>query len=135
MWDMTKGHIIRLGLAFAVTAIPSVSMAQSGWIPPTEILGQPIQATTNGVTNTLYFDPGGTLRILTPAGNTLQGTWQINGSQLCMNLEGQQECVPYDRPFAAGEPRDLRSSCNAATVWVAQAVNVAPPVSPAERGR
>lgn len=128
---MTKGLMIRIGVAAFAIAAPSIAMAQSA----AEILGQPIQATTNGVTNTIYFDPGGTLRILTPAGNTIAGTWQINGQQLCMNVGGQQECVPYDRPFAANEPRDLRTSCNAATVWVAQGVNVAPSVSPAERGQ
>lgn len=128
---MMNGLIFRLGLAVAAVGVPTVAMAQSA----NEILGQPIQAVTNGVTNTIYFDPGGTLRILTAGGNAMAGTWQINGAQLCMNLGGQQECVPYDRPFVAGEPRNLVTSCNAATVWTAQGVNVAPTVSPAERGQ
>lgn len=119
---MTNGLIFKLGLAVTSVGIPSLAMAQSAG----EILGQPIQATTNGVTNTIYFDPGGSLRILTAGGNAMAGTWQMSGAQLCMNLGGQQECVPYDRPFVAGEARNLVTTCNASTVWTAQAVNPAP---------
>ena len=42
------------------TALPGVAFAQAA----SEIIGQPVQVTTNGVTNTVYLDAGGTARIM-----------------------------------------------------------------------
>ena len=66
---MTKGLFLRL-VAAAAVALPTAALAQSG--PGAELIGQPIQVTTNGVTNIVYLDPGGSLRILTPASNTMR---------------------------------------------------------------
>jgi hypothetical protein len=95
--------------------------------PGAEIIGQPIQVTTNGTTNTLYLDPGGTLRIMTPGGNTVPGTWTAANGQLCISNGTAQECVPYAAPFQAGQPLTLTSSCGASETWLAQAVNAPPP--------
>ena len=38
-----------------MTALPGAAFAQAA----TEIIGQPIQVTTNGVTNTVTLNPGG----------------------------------------------------------------------------
>ena len=54
----------------AVVALPGVAFAQA-WTPGSEIVGQSVQVTTNGVTNTVYLDPGGAARIVTPGGNTV----------------------------------------------------------------
>jgi hypothetical protein len=114
-------------------------MAQAGWTPGSEVVGQPIQVTTNGTTNTVYLDPGGSLRIMTPGGNTVPGTWTAANNQLCLGVGGAQECVPYAGPFQAGAPTTLTSSCGASETWLAQSTNQAPP-PPAqgergERGR
>ncbi len=106
----------------------------------TEIIGQPIQVTTNGVTNTIYLDAGGTARILTPGGNTVSGTWTAANGQLCLSNGAAQECWPYTAPFQAGTPVTLTSSCNATSTWLASAINAPPPPPPAqgqkgERGR
>jgi hypothetical protein len=106
-----------LGLAIAMTA--GAAAAQT-WTPASELIGLPIQVTTAGVTNTLYFDPGGALRIFTPAGNMASGTWTAADGQLCMLVGGQRECIPYNGPFEAGAPKHLTSSCGAAEVWVLQ---------------
>ena len=58
-----------IGLA-AGAMLPAAAMAQP-WTPGVEVIGQPIQVTTNGVTNTVYLDPGGQLRVMTPGGNTV----------------------------------------------------------------
>ena len=85
-------------------------MAQAGWAPGSEVIGQPIQVTTNGVTNTVFLDAGGQLRIITPGGNTVPGMWTAANGQLCMNVNGVQECVPYSDPFQAGQPKSVTSS-------------------------
>lgn len=122
--------------AVAMTALPGVAFAQ-GWTPGGEILGQPLQVTTNGVTNTVYLDAGGTARILTPAGNTIPGNWTAANGQLCLNNGVAQECWPYAAPMQAGQPMTLTSSCNATSTWLASATNSAmPPASPrGERGK
>ena len=110
-------------------------MAQAGWAPGSEVAGQPIQVTTNGVTNTVFLDPGGQLRI-TPGGNTVAGTWTAANGQLCLGTNGVQECVPYNAPFQAGQPVTVTSSCAATETWLATATNQPPMQGPApERGR
>lgn len=123
---MKSGFVVRAAAAIAaMTAMPGIASAQ-GWTPGSEILGQPIQVTTNGTTNTLYFDQGGSLRIVTPGGNTVPGVWSAANGQLCLSANGAQECVPYAGPFQAGQPLTLTSSCNATQNWLAQATNQPP---------
>jgi len=135
---MNSSYFVRALLGVAVGALlPAVAMAQAG--PGSEVVGQPIQVTTNGTTNTVYLDPGGQLRILTPGGNTIPGTWTAANGQLCVMAGGAQECVPYNSPFQAGNPQNLTSSCGANETWLAESTN-APPPPPAqgergERGR
>jgi hypothetical protein len=129
-----KSCILRraaIGLA-AGALLPAVAMAQP-WSPGAEVIGQPIQVTTNGVTNTVYLDPGGQLRILTPGGNTVPGTWTAANGQLCLGVAGGQECVPYASPFQAGQPLTMTSSCGASETWLAESTN-APPPAQGERG-
>jgi hypothetical protein len=116
-----------------MTALPGIAFAQAA----TEIIGQPIQVTTNGVTNTVYLDAGGTARIMTPAGNTVPGTWTAANSQLCLSNGSAQECWPYTAPFQAGQPVTLTSSCNSTSTWLAASTNGPPPPAgqKGERGR
>jgi hypothetical protein len=123
----------------AAAALPAAAFAQVGWTPASEVVGQPIQVTANGTTNTVYLDPGGQLRIMTPGGNTVPGTWTAANGQLCLSVGGPQECVPYAAPFQAGTPETLASSCGASETWLAQNTNQ-PPAPPTqgekgERGR
>lgn len=127
--------LFSVSLAIAATAaIPGVAYAQAG----AEIVGQPLQVTTNGVTNTVYLDAGGSARIVTPGGNTIPGTWTAANGQLCLNNGTAQECFPYASPFQAGRPVALTSSCGQTSTWLASSTN-APPPPPAgqkgERGR
>ena len=117
-----------LGL-MSLLALPGAAFAQDG----SEIIGQPLQVTTNGVTNTVYLDPGGAARIMTPGGNTVPGNWSIANGQLCLSAGGAQECWPYAAPFQAGQPLTLASSCNQSSTWIAQGTNTAPP-PPSEGG-
>ena len=134
-----KGRIWgRAALGLTIGALlPAATMAQAGWTPGSEVIGQPIQVTTNGVTNTVYLDPGGQLRIMTPGGSSVSGTWTAANGQLCLGAGGVQECVPYSAPLQAGQPVTMTSSCGASETWLAQATNQPPPSQGAapERGR
>src|SRR4051795_6094726 len=101
---------ISLGMVAAV-ALSGAALAQA-WTPGSEIVGQSVQVTTNGVTNTVYLDAGGAARIVTPGGNTLPGTWTAANGQLCLNNGTAQECWPYASPFQAGQPLTLARSRN-----------------------
>ena len=114
-------------------ALPAVALAQ-GWTPGSEILGQPLQVTTNGITNTVYLDAGGTARIVSPGGNVVPGNWTAANGQLCLSTGAAQECWPYAGPFQAGQPLSLTSSCNQSSTWLASATN-APAQPGGERGR
>jgi hypothetical protein len=116
-----------------MTALPGVAFAQAA----TEVIGQPIQVTTNGVTNTVYLDAGGTARIMTPGGNTVPGTWTAANSQLCLSNGSAQECWPYTAPFQAGQAVTLTSSCNSTSSWLAASTNGPPPPAgqKGERGK
>lgn len=120
---MKSWLVARAAIGFAMVIAPSVALAQM--IPGAEIVGQPVQVTTNGVTNTVYLDPGGSARIVTPGGNTVPGTWTAANGQLCLSAGAAQECWPYAAPFQAGQPVTLTSSCNQASTWLAAATNAA----------
>jgi hypothetical protein len=125
---------ISLGMAAAL-ALSGAALAQA-WVPGSEIVGQSVQVTTNGVTNTVYLDAGGSARIITPGGNTVPGTWTAANGQLCLSNGAAQECWPYSAPFQAGQPTTLTSSCSATSTWLASATNGPPPPrAKGERGR
>jgi hypothetical protein len=124
---------LRIAATLAVVALPSGAFAQAAWTPGSEIVGQPVQVTTNGVTNTVTLTPGGQAQILTPAGHPVNGTWTAANGQLCLGNGAAQECWPYSSPFQAGQPMTLTSSCNATSTWLAASTN-APPPPPAQRG-
>jgi hypothetical protein len=134
---MKSSILVRTAVGLAVAGLlPAAALAQAGWTPASEIVGQPIQVTTNGTTNTLYLDAGGQLRIMTPGGNTVPGTWTAANGQLCISAGGPQECVPYTNPFQAGMPKDLTSSCGALEKWLAENTNQMPTQGEkGERGR
>lgn len=132
---MKSSFLVRAALGLTIgTMLPAAAMAQAGWTPGVEIVGQPIQVTTNGTINTVYLDPGGQLRIMTPGGNTVPGTWTAANGQLCLMAGGAQECVPYTGPFQAGAPMALTSSCGASETWLAQSTNAPPAPAHGERG-
>jgi len=124
---MQVGFVVRVAAGMmTIAAVPGIALAQAGWVPGSEVVGQPLQVTTNGTTNTIYLDQGGSARIITPAGNTLPGTWQAANGQLCLNNGTAQECWPYNGPFQAGQPLTLASSCNSTSTWLAQSTNLPP---------
>src|SRR3954466_16078505 len=133
---MKSLYLVRAAGALALmTSFSGIAYAQS-WVPGSEIIGQPVTVTTNGVSNTVYLDPGGTARIMTPGGNTVAGTWSASNGQLCLGNGAAQECWPYASPFQAGQPLTLTSSCGSSSTWLASATNAPPaPASKSERGR
>ena len=124
---------LRIALGLGALALSGAAAAQS-WTPGSEIVGQSIQVDTNGVVNTINFNPDGTASILTPAGRAVPATWSATGGQLCLNVSGAQECFPYRQAFQQGQPVTATSSCGSTSSWLANAVNQFPPSPSAERG-
>lgn len=125
---MGRRSIIRATVGTLLVGAPVAGFTQPGWIPGSEIVGQSVQVETSGVTNTVFFDPGGVARIQTPNGNSVPGTWSAANGQLCLSTGGAQECWPYARPFQAGQQMALTSSCASTSRWTALGTNQAPPV-------
>ena len=125
---MGKLEITKAIVGTLLVGAPVAGFAQAGWVPGSEITGQSVQVETNGVTNTVFFDPGGVARIQTPSGKSVPGTWAAANGQLCLTTGAAQECWPYSRPFQAGQQITLTSSCNSASRWTALGTNQAAPV-------
>ena len=106
--------------------------AYAQWVPGSEIVGQAVQVETNGVVNTIYFDAGGTARIMSPGGNTVQGAWTAANGQLCLQAGGGQECWPYQSAFQPGQQVTLVSNCQSTSRWLATSTNQQMPAG--ERG-
>ena len=131
---MNSRLVVRACVGTALmAALPGIAFAQ-GWTPGSEVVGQPLQVTTNGVTNTIYLDAGGSARIVSPGGNVVPGNWTAANGQLCLNTGAAQECWPYAGPFQAGQPLSLTSSCNQSSTWLASSTNAAQQPG-GERGR
>lgn len=121
-------------------ALPAAAFAQPTWTPAAEIVGQPVQVTTNGVTDTVVLNPGGQATITSPGGTVVNSSWTATNGQLCLVNGAAQECVPYAGPFQAGQAMSLTSSCGASETWLAASTNAPPappppPAAKAERGR
>ncbi|HVL78239.1 MAG TPA: hypothetical protein VM346_03025 [Sphingomicrobium sp.] len=119
-----KGSILAKALGGAALLATSVSPAfGQAWVPGSEIVGHSAQVQTGGVVNTVHFDPGGAARIVSPAGNVVNGTWSASGGMLCLNAGTAQECWPYARAFQAGQPMNLTSTCQVSSTWMALSTN------------
>ena len=128
------GAVARMVVGTLLVGAPVAAFAQQGWAPGSEITGQSVSVETAGVTNTVYFDPGGVARIQTPGGNIVPGTWNAANGRLCLSTGAAQECWPYAKPFQAGQQVTLTSSCNAASRWTALGTNQPIQKSAGERG-
>ena len=130
---MKRTTLLRAASVTSMLSLSSVALAQA-WVPGSELAGQSATVVTNGVSNTVYFDPGGAARMVSPSGTTVNGTWSAANGQLCLNSGRAQECWPYANAFRAGTPVTLTSNCNAVSTWTANGVNAPPPPSTAAEG-
>lgn len=133
---MNKASVAATGGAFLLAAFASTgAAAQSMWMPGSEITGHGVQVQTNGVNNTVYFDPGGNARIVSQGGTEVQGRWSVANQQLCLETGTNRECWPYQRAFQAGQPVDLTSTCSVTSRWTPISVQqMAPMQRSGERG-
>jgi hypothetical protein len=124
-----------LAMALAGAAMlfaPAAAFAQ--WVPGSEITGQTLQVQTNGISNSVYFGPGGQATITTPGGRVVPATWSANGGNLCLNNGMTQECWQYTAAFQPGQQVTLTSSCNSTSSWLASSTNQPLPPSQAPAG-
>lgn len=131
---MKKPSLATALASVAVLVAPAAAFAQQ-WVPGSEIAGQTLQVQTNGVTNSVYFGPGGQATITTPGGTVVPASWTATGGQLCLSNGAARECWPYANAFQPGQQVTLTSNCNATSSWLANATNQPPSQAPAgERG-
>lgn len=118
-------------LVIGAIALSSASVAAAQWSPGMEIMGQEVQVQTNGVLNTISFQPNGVATIRSPSGATVvDATWTSDAGQLCLKTTNTFDCYPYRAPFTARQPVDLISNCGVRSRWTA----LSTAVSPVERG-
>ena len=120
-----RSSYIALSVCGLLLAPVTAAIAQGAWAPGSELVGHSAQVATNNVVNTVYFDPGGAARIVSPRGTTVPATWSAANGSLCLNTGGAQECWPYARPFQAGQPTTLTSNCQSVSTWTAMSTNEA----------
>jgi len=114
-------------LASALVALAMATAASAQWVPGMEISGQQVQVQTNGVLNTVTFDPGGVAHISSPTGATVvDATWTAADGKLCLQTANTSDCYPYRAPFTARRPVDLMSDCGVMSRWTALSTAVAP---------
>ena len=119
---------LAVGGAAILAVAPSGAFAQS-WQPGAELYGQPVRvAWANGVTNTLYFEADGSIRIAGPDGSEVtQGRWSVANQMMCVSLaSGARECWPYRMAFQSQQPVTLTSDCGATSQWTALSTNQPP---------
>jgi len=119
---------IRVTAALALVIAPAAgAVAQTGWTPGSEIVGQTLQVSTNGTTNSVTFNGDGTASIMSPGGTATPATWSAANNMLCLSTGGPQECWPYTQAFQAGQQLALTSNCQSVSTWMASMTNQAPP--------
>ena len=122
---MSKRLIATKLMIATLVAMPAAAVAQQ-WVPGSEIVGQSVVVETNGVSNTVYFDPGGAARIVSPASKVVNASWTAANHNLCLNSGVASECWPYAQAFQTGQRVTLTSSCQAISNWMPNGTNQAP---------
>src|SRR5215210_7327480 len=108
--------LVRLTAAIIPLFIASAAAAE--WMPGSEITGQQVQVETNGVMNTIVFEPNGVARISSPSGATVvDAQWSVDSGKLCMRTSSTFDCYPYQTPFGLQQPVDLVSDCGVRSRW------------------
>lgn len=123
--------LAKISLVFGTFALSSAAVAQgnyyTGWTPGSEITGQRMQVQTNGIMNTVDFQPNGQARIYSASGATsVDATWTAINNQLCLRTSTTYDCYPYQRPFVAGQTVDLISNCAVHSRWMTPQVTILP---------
>ena len=104
--------VTRFVAGLAALSIATAASAQ--WVPGMEITGQQVQVQTNGVVNTITFEPNGVAHIASPSGATVvDATWTAANGKLCLQTATTADCYPYAAPFTARR----RSICGAIATW------------------
>lgn len=123
----------RLGICLLAIA-STAALAQSGAPTGSEIAGHSVQVDSAGVVNTVYFDQGGSARIVGSAGQEVAGNWSVQNGAMCLASSAARECWPYQTAFQASQPVTLVSDCGASSVWTPVSTNQPAPVQPQRAG-
>ena len=132
---MNKKAFAAVMVGACVALVPFTPALAQDWVPGSEITGHSIQVETNGVVNTIYFEPGGVARIMTPGGTQIPARWSAANQSLCLETGANvQECFPYRSAFQTGQAMTLTSSCQAVSRWVPNSTEPNAPVESMRKG-
>lgn len=118
--------VMAAGLALPTGMASAQMMAPNG----SEIVGQPVRVETAGTSNTVYFNRGGTARIVGATGEEANANWAVQGNNLCLSSGSVRECWPYQEAFRQGQPVQLTSDCGATSRFTALSTNAMPVQAP-----
>lgn len=119
-----------IGLAGGMATTAAAQTAPMG----EELYNQTVQVRfANGTVNNVTFGPNGNLTIRAPGVNPVNGTWRVQGNQLCMYAQGDSECWGYTQRFQANTPLTLTSTCDSSAQWLATAVSPLPQPAPVQQ--
>lgn len=119
-----------LGGLFILSVLSPERAEAQVWVPGAEIIGHSVRVETQGVVNTVHFDPGGSARIVSDSGREYPGRWFVEGQQMCLEIAtGARECWAYQMPLQAGQPMAMTSTCGPST-WTALSTAAPPPPPP-----
>lgn len=119
----------RAAALIVASIILPAGMASAQAVAPdgSEIAGHAVTVETGGTVNTVYFNRGGTARIVGATGQEAAGNWFVQGRNLCLTSGTVRECWPYQTAFRSGQTTQLTSDCGAPSRWTALSTNALPP--------
>ena len=124
---MGRATILLHGLgAILIGALSSVGAQAQVFLTGSEITGQRVDISVNGSTNAVYFDQGGSARIIAVDGSQVNGTWFVRDGSICLAAAGAEECWAYRSQFQAGQAVVLTSNCGTQATWVPLATTLPP---------
>jgi hypothetical protein len=131
---LSTSYVVRAGMVLMGSALlPFGAIAGAPGPTGAEITGHAVSVDSSGIVNIVHFDPGGTARIVSPAGREVQGRWWVADNTLCLSVGAAKECWPYQAEFVAGQPVVLTSDCAATSRWTALSTEPPPPPPVKER--
>jgi hypothetical protein len=134
---MIKKSVVAMGGFILAATFGAQGASAQGMGPPTgaEITGHSVQVETNGVVNTVYFDAGGSARIVSPAGREVPAQWFVENQRLCLATgTTARECWAYQAAFQPGQAMSLTSDCGTSRWTAMSTATFAPPEPPVRRG-
>lgn len=74
----------------------------------------------NGATERYYFEPDGSVRMVMPDGAEMSAQWEQRGEEVCLTMNGQENCSPVPADKVAGDSWALETGGGTITVSIVE---------------